>query len=183
MLPEFDFHAPSALEELFQLKQQFGADASVMAGGTDLLVALKSGRRRCGNVISLKGIADLDGLSYDESTGLTIGANTVLADVATYGPALTHYASLVDSIESLATPQIRQKATVAGNLCNASPCADTAMSLMALSARPGSSAPDRAVICLSKICSSALARPAFATWRSSKASSCRRRRNISARCS
>ena len=142
ILPEFDFHAPCGLEELFQLKQQFGPDASVMAGGTDLLVALKAGRRSCGHVISLRGIAELDGLGYDESTGLTIGANTVLADVAGFGPALTHYASLVDSIESLATPQIRQKATVAGNLCNASPCADTAMSLMALSARVRIISPD-----------------------------------------
>jgi len=135
ILPDFDFYAPSSLDELFQLMQELGPAASVMAGGTDLLMALKSGRRSSEHVVSLKGIAELDGLGYDDSAGLTIGANTALADVATYGPALEQYSSLVDSIETLATPQIRQKATVAGNLCNASPCADTAMSLMALSAR------------------------------------------------
>ncbi len=135
ILPEFDFHAPARLEELFELRQAFGAGAAVMGGGTDLLMALKSGRKTCEHVISLKGIADLDVLGYDGTTGLTIGANASLAEVAAFGPALDHYPSLVDSIESLATPQIRQKATVAGNLCNASPCADTAMSLMALSAR------------------------------------------------
>ena len=141
-LPEFDFHAPTGLAELFQLKQELGASASVMAGGTDLLIALKSGRYQRDHVISLKGIAELDGLDFDPATGLTIGANTALADVAGYGPALEHYPALVDSIETLATPQIRQKATVAGNLCNASPCADTAMSLMALSARVVLISPD-----------------------------------------
>jgi len=141
-LPEFLFHTPSETHEVFQLLREFGTDARVMSGGTDLLIKLGSGRLSCGHLISLKGIKALDGLDYTASDGLTIGANTVLADVATFEPALTHYASLVASIESLATPQIRQKASVVGNLCNSSPCADTATPLMALGARALIAGPD-----------------------------------------
>ena len=134
-LPEFSFHAPSKVDEVFQLLQEFGSSSQVMSGGTDLLIALGSGRLSCEHLISLKGIGALDGLDYDASTGLTIGANTVLADVAAYAPALKHYECLVASIEELATVQVRHKASVVGNLCNASPAADTATPLMALGAR------------------------------------------------
>ncbi len=134
-LPEFNFHSPSNTDELFRLMQEFGSSARVMSGGTDLLIALDGGRAQYEHLISLKGITTLDGLDYNSATGLTIGANTVLADVAAYAPALEHYACLVDSIEELATVQVRHKASVVGNICNASPAADTATPLMALDAR------------------------------------------------
>ena len=134
-LPEFNFHMPSQLGDAFRLMQEYGPDARLMGGGTDLLMKMKSGRLSCQQVISLKRIADLDGLGFEPSSGLSIGANTVLADVAAFAPAREHYACLVASIEKLATVQVRNKATVVGNLCNASPCADTATSLMALGAR------------------------------------------------
>ncbi len=134
-LPEFNFHSPSHTDELFRLLQEFGPSARVMSGGTDLLIALDGGRVHYKHLISLKEIAVLNGLDYDSSTGLTISANTVLADVAAFAPALEHYACLVDSIEELATVQVRHKASVVGNICNASPAADTATPLMALGAR------------------------------------------------
>ena len=134
-LPEFNFHMPSQIDEVFQLMREFGSSARVMSGGTELLIKLDGGRLSCEHLIGLKGIGALDGLSFDASTGLTIGANTVLADVAAFAPALEHYACLVASIEGLATVQVRHKASVVGNLCNASPCADTATPLMALGAR------------------------------------------------
>ena len=134
-LPEFNFHTPAHIDEVFQLMREFGSNARVMSGGTDLLIKLDGGGLSCEHLISLKGIGALDGLSYETSTGLTFGANTVLSDVAAFAPAAEHYTCLVAAIEGLATEQIRHKASVVGNLCNASPCADTATSLMALGAQ------------------------------------------------
>ena len=134
-LPAFEYHAPTELDEVFGLLSRFGAAAELMGGGTDLLPGLKSGKRTCEHVIALKGVPELSGISFDERAGLTIGANAIVADVARHPAVREHYPVLAQAIHTLATVQVRNKATVAGNLCNASPCADTATPLMALGAK------------------------------------------------
>jgi len=133
-LPAFELHRPSTLEELFALMERHGAEARLMSGGTDLLPSLKRRKYTCGHVVALKGVAELDGLAFDGRQGLTIGANAILIDVARHTVVRERYPVLAAAIDVLATPQVRHKATVAGNLCNASPCADTATPLMALGA-------------------------------------------------
>ena len=136
-LPAFDFHSPSTVEEALELKARLGSTARLMAGGTDLLPRLRAGRVTCRHVIGLKGVDRLRSLAFDDATGLTIGATALLVDVAGNPPTRQHFPMLVDAISRLATVQVRNKATVAGNLCNASPCADTATPLMAFGARAG----------------------------------------------
>jgi carbon-monoxide dehydrogenase medium subunit len=133
-LPAFELHRPSRLDELFELMAAHGPAARLMSGGTDLLPSLKRRKHACGHVVALKGIAELDGLDFDATRGLEIGANTILIDVARHAVVRERYPVLASAIDVLATPQVRHKATVAGNLCNASPCADTATPLMALGA-------------------------------------------------
>jgi len=133
-LPDFELHRPTTLDELFELMRLYGRAARLMSGGTDLLTSLKRGKYSCSHVIALKGIAELDGLAFDERRGLEIGANAILIDVARHPAVRERYPVLASAIDVLATPQVRHKATVAGNLCNASPCADTATPLMALGA-------------------------------------------------
>jgi carbon-monoxide dehydrogenase medium subunit len=134
-LPRFEFHAPRKLEEVFDLLERLGPAARIMAGGTDLIRALGSSRVRCEHVVSLGNVAELAEVRFDEKRGLMIGAATVLADVACLPATREMYPAFAAAIDGLATVQVRHKGTVVGNLCNASPCADTAPPLMALGAR------------------------------------------------
>ncbi len=131
-LPSFSYHAPQGLDEAINLLQSLGGETRLMAGGTDLLPRMRAGKTGCEHLVALKGIPELDGVSYDDQSGLTIGANTVLAEVAALDAAREHYPMLCHAIDHLATVQVRHKATLTGNLCNASPCADTAPPVMAL---------------------------------------------------
>ena len=131
-LPDFAWHAPTTLDEVVGLLEDLGPEALLMAGGTDLLPRMKAGRLSCTDLVGLSRVEDFDRVAYDPEEGLTIGAGAVLADVAAFEAVRQHYGVLARAISTLATPQTRHKATVAGNLCNASPCADTAPPLMAL---------------------------------------------------
>lgn len=141
-LPAFEYHAPTSLDEVFALLAEHGASAKLMAGGTDLLPGLKIGKRSAGHVIALKGVRELAGLSFDEREGLTIGARTRLFEVGESEAVAERYPALNEAIRTLATVQVRNKATVAGNLCNASPCADTATPLCAYGATAVLRGPD-----------------------------------------
>lgn len=134
-LPDFDFHAPTSLEDVFDLLDEHGATAMLMAGGTDVLPSLKLGRKTCGHLIWLKRVPGLDTLVYDGTAGLRIGATALLEDVRAFPAVRQHYPALSEAIRDLATPQTRAKATVVGNICNASPCADTATPLLVYGAR------------------------------------------------
>jgi len=134
-LPDFDFHAPTSLAEVFDLLDEHGGTAMLMAGGTDVLPSLKLGRKSCGHLVWLKRVPGLDGIEYDDAAGLSIGATALLEDVRAFPATREHYAALSDAIGGLATPQTRAKATVVGNICNASPCADTATPLLVYGAR------------------------------------------------
>ncbi|MEW5980768.1 MAG: xanthine dehydrogenase family protein subunit M [Acidobacteriota bacterium] len=134
-LPDFDFHVPTSLEEVFDLLDEHAGAAMLMAGGTDVLPSLKLGRRTCSHLIWLKRVPGLDGLAYDDTEGLNIGATALLEDVRVFPATREHYVALSDAIRDLATPQTRAKGTVVGNICNASPCADTATPLLVYGAR------------------------------------------------
>ena len=132
MLPRLSFHAPESLDRTFALLAEFGQDARLMAGGTDLLPRMRAGRLQASQLVSTRRLSDLSGVDVHQESGLTIGAAATLREVQS--AISDHYPVLSEAISVLATPQVRNKATVAGNLCNASPCADTATPLMALHA-------------------------------------------------
>lgn len=140
-LPRFAFHAPSGLAEALDLLQRLGPRARIMAGGTDLLRALDLDKIRCEHIVSIRNVAGLAEVTYDEAGGLVIGAAAALADVARLSATRENYPALAAAIDGLATVQVRHKGTVVGNLCNASPCADTAPPLMALGARAAIAGP------------------------------------------
>ncbi len=134
-LPSLEFHSPGTLEEVFALLATHGESARLMGGGTDLLPRLKRRNAECQHLIGLRQVEGLGEVSFDEGTGLAIGATALLAQVAELPAVGRHYPALAAAIDRLATPQVRNKAGVAGNLCNASPCADTATPLLAYGAR------------------------------------------------
>jgi len=148
-LPKFDYMSPKSLSELWEMiRGANGADYKVFAGGTDVIPNLK---RRKGEVpkalIDLKGIEELDYIRYDAGVGLAIGALASVHAVARSCLVWEHYPALAMAAGKIGATQIQHRATVAGNICNAAPSADTAPALLALDAsvRCASSTGERTV--------------------------------------
>jgi carbon-monoxide dehydrogenase medium subunit len=141
-LPTFDYHAPHGLAEVLALLDEHAGDCKLLAGGTDVFPALKTGRFTTGHVIDLKRIEALDTLAFELESGLTIGATVALTRIEKHPAVVEHYPALAASIWELATVQVRNKATAVGNLCNASPAADAATPLMAYGAIAVVAGPD-----------------------------------------
>jgi carbon-monoxide dehydrogenase medium subunit len=127
----FRYFEPNSLEETVELMGRYDGRASVMAGGTDLLVEMKEHLRTPDFVINIKKIPGLDFLHYDAADGLQIGALTTVRSVEVDADVARHYAGLAEAARQLASIQVRNRATVAGNICRASPSADTAPPLIA----------------------------------------------------
>lgn len=129
-IKDFEYYAPTALPESISLLEKYGKDAKVLAGGTDLLVGMKENLLSPKCLINIKNISDLNRIAYDENTGLRIGATTRIRDIETSNLIQENYAHLSQGAKAIGSIQIRYLATIGGNICNASPCADTVPSLM-----------------------------------------------------
>lgn len=134
-LPEIELLFPSTLSEALSMLRKHSLDARVIAGGTDLLPKMKRRELVPRYVIDLKGIADLNFVKYNKKDGLRIGATTTLSQILESSVVAKNCPMLVQTVSQMASIQIRNTATIGGNLCNAVPSADTAPSLIALGAR------------------------------------------------
>ena len=132
LVPEFEYERPATLDQAFSLLAEHGATARLIAGGTDLLVQMKLERVSPACLISLDRIEELGGIVDDD--GLVVGATTTIRDLAACEPARRGYAALVEACRSFSTTAISIMGTVGGNLCNASPAADTAPPLLVFDA-------------------------------------------------
>lgn len=126
---------PESLGELLSLLEQHGPTARLLAGGTDLLVRLKKGHDFPAVVIDLKRVAELRADIIETDGALRIGARAVMTDVVEHARVRALFPALVEAALVVGSVQIRNRATVAGNLCNASPAADTAPPLLAYGAQ------------------------------------------------
>ena len=133
-LPKFDYHTPASLPEAVKLLSAHGKDAKLLAGGTDLILAMKQHTVAPGHLINLKTIPGLSGIKAD-AKGLTIGALTTMAEIEGSTIIKETYTPLWDAACVMASPQVRTLATIGGNLVSAVPSADTAPPLMVLSAQ------------------------------------------------
>jgi len=122
-VPTVQLHHASDLEQALGLLDEFAPDARVLAGGTDLLVDLKTGRVRVGHLVSLNRIDALRGASGGK-TGLRIGALTTVTQLDRSLIRGGRFYPICDATSRMATPQIRNVATVGGNITSAVPCAD-----------------------------------------------------------
>lgn len=127
----FDYHAPTTLDEVVALLRRCDGRASVLAGGTDLLVEIKEQLRKPAHLINLKRVPALDRLAYDANDGLQVGALVKVRDLETSPDVQRHYAGLWQAVRELGSIQVRCRATLAGNVCRASPSADTLPPLIA----------------------------------------------------
>lgn len=124
------YHAPETLAELHDLLARYGADARLFAGGTDVIVRLRHGHMRPAALIDLKRVRELSGEIVQHDGLIRIGARATMTTIIgselipRWFPTLAEAAAVVGSI------QIRNRATLVGNVCNASPAADTVPVLM-----------------------------------------------------
>lgn len=133
-LPRFDYMQARTADEAVALLQEYGQDARPLMGGTDLFPGLREGRVRPRVVIDVKGLPDMHELDYAEGTGLRVGAAVTMNELAAHPQVRQRYPILAQAAGSVASYQIRNRATIGGNLCNASPCADTAPAILVLEA-------------------------------------------------
>ncbi|HEY4668914.1 MAG TPA: xanthine dehydrogenase family protein subunit M [Tepidiformaceae bacterium] len=130
----FEYIAPRTLAEAYQHLGN-GKRTAMLAGGTDIIVQLREGRRSCDQVLDLKHIPELMALAFTSDGTLEIGAATPLADIYEDPEVARRLPGLVDAASLIGGIQIQGRATLGGNLCNASPAADSAPALIALAAR------------------------------------------------
>lgn len=130
----FEYLTPKTVEEACSLLSRYKGEARIIAGGTDLMVMIKSRDVMPAYVITLEGIPDLNYIRHS-SEGLKIGAMATMADVVGLPIVQEKFSVLADAVREMGSPQIRNTATVAGNLCRAAPSADTAAPLLALGAK------------------------------------------------
>jgi CO/xanthine dehydrogenase FAD-binding subunit len=126
----FGYHRPTSLAEAVALLAEHGAGARVLAGGTDLVIRLRDGSARPDVVVDVKRIPELGGGIREEGSRLVIPARTVMTDIAADVRVRHDFAALADAAAVVGSIQIRNRATLAGNVCNASPAADTVPSLL-----------------------------------------------------
>ena len=134
MLREFSYLAPLEKKDfLFMLKKHAGK-ACILAGGTDLMCDLRSGLEKPGWLIDVKHIKDFQRISFSESEGLSIGATVTCIEMMKNPTIAKKYPLIGYAAGHIGSPQLRNRATIGGNLCTASPCADMGCSTLALGA-------------------------------------------------
>ncbi|MCK5767993.1 MAG: xanthine dehydrogenase family protein subunit M [Candidatus Atribacteria bacterium] len=130
---EFEYLAPKTLDEALNLLDKYkDKNIKILAGGTDLLVKMKTTDLQVDYLLNIKNIPELDFI--DTTRGLKLGAITPLSHIAKEEKVKMNYAALYEGIMSMAAPAVRNMGTVAGNLGNASPAADTVPPLIAYGA-------------------------------------------------
>jgi CO/xanthine dehydrogenase FAD-binding subunit len=131
----FDYQRPATVAEAVALLGAHGADAQILAGGTDLVIGLRDRTIHPAVVIDLKRIGELQPAIHEEDGWLSISAGTTMTQISADPAIRRHFLALIEAADVVGSVQIRNRATLAGNICNASPAADTAPPLMVFGAR------------------------------------------------
>lgn len=135
VLPQFDLLTPASIPEAVSLLAQHQGEVSVLAGGTDMLVWNYIRKVKPTYLLRLSAIDDLDYLDYIPGQGLRIGARAKVAQLLNDPDVAEKYPSLCQAASTFATPQIRNMATIMGNVLRASPAGDCACAILALGAQ------------------------------------------------
>ncbi len=128
-----EYKAPGSIDEAVTLLAQASGSARILAGGTDLLVQIRAGFAKPSLVVDVKNIPELRIISIDDD-GVRIGAAVSGAELGENDAVKAAWPGLVEATELIGSTQIQGRASLGGNLCNASPAADTVPALVAASA-------------------------------------------------
>ncbi|HSB00975.1 MAG TPA: xanthine dehydrogenase family protein subunit M, partial [Anaerolineales bacterium] len=124
-LPEFEYIRPATLAEASQFLSQHPDRARPFLGGTDVFVRMRDGFIKPEFLVDVKNLDGTNELRFDPQSGLTVGAAVNMNRVAASPEVQAHYPLLAEACRSVASYQLRTRATVVGNICNASPAGDT----------------------------------------------------------
>ena len=129
-----DYVAARSVDEAIATLQRGGGQNRLLAGGSDVIVQVREGRRAVDTFVDVKTIPEASVLSYDPKEGLRVGAATSCVRIYEDDTVRRLYPALVDSASLIGSVQIQSRATLGGNLCNSSPAADTIPTLLVLGA-------------------------------------------------
>ncbi len=118
-----DYTAPTSLSEAVSIMAAHGDRARPLAGGTDVLVQLRSGRREADVLVDTKKIPELNGIRLDDN-GLQLGAAVACTQIYDDQAVVAAYPGLIDAASLIGSIQIQGRASIGGNLCNAAPSGD-----------------------------------------------------------
>jgi carbon-monoxide dehydrogenase medium subunit len=137
-----DYAKPGSVKEAVDLLAEHGDRARILAGGTDILVQLRGGRFELDLLVDGKNIPELNELSYDSGSGLTLGAAVPCHKIYADATVNDVYPGIIDVATLIGGTQIQGRATFGGNLCNATPSADSIPIMIALHATAKIAGPD-----------------------------------------
>ena len=124
-LPEFEYIRPATLAEACEFLSHYPDTARPFLGGTDVFVRMRDGFITPQFLVDIKNLDGTNDLSFDPQSGLTIGAAVNMNRVAAFSEVQAYYPLLAEACRSVASYQLRTRATIVGNICNASPAGDT----------------------------------------------------------
>jgi carbon-monoxide dehydrogenase medium subunit len=124
-LPEFDYIKPGSLSEASQLLAEHAGDARPLMGGTDIFVRMRDRVWTDKVLVDIKGLDGMDEIVYQPGRGLTVGASVNMNRVIASSDVNNFYPLLAEAASKVASYQLRTRATIVGNICNASPAGDT----------------------------------------------------------
>ncbi len=136
-MQDFEYGCAHTLGEVLCLLGSPGQSPPplLLCGGTDLLVQLREGRKQAGLLVDIKGVSELNELSFDAQDGLTLGAALPCRRLTGDALLVKKYPGLLDAVALIGGTQVQSRASVGGNLCNASPAADSIPALIVHRAR------------------------------------------------
>jgi carbon-monoxide dehydrogenase medium subunit len=132
-MKKFDYLRPKTIDEALSLLSQHGKKAALIAGGTDVIVMMKQKTMSPDLLISLRGISGLDRIQFDGA--LKIGSMVTHRAIEKSDQIRKEFSALTDAVDVLGSIQIRNVATIGGNICTAAPSADTVAPLLVLGAQ------------------------------------------------
>lgn len=130
---KFNFHQPISLQDAIAMLNEYGSEAKIIAGGTDLIVDIKNQKKKPNHIISLNKISGLNEIKIVDNY-LQIGALTTHTEIYRSNLIKEKTPLLIDAVSVIGSVQVRNLATIGGNICNGAPSADTAAPLLALDA-------------------------------------------------
>ncbi len=133
-MQDFGYVAPTSLDDAVAVLAKHGEAARVLAGGTDIIIQTREGRRNVAMLVDVKSIRETTELTLASDGSLRIGAAVPCAQIYSDVEIARRFPALIDSAALIGGIQIQSRASLGGNLCNSSPAADTIPTLIALGA-------------------------------------------------
>ena len=135
MIAKAEYHRPESLPGALSLLEKYGKDLKILAGGTNLVVDLKEKTIQPKVIMDIKDLNEISGIKIDDNGGGFIGPLATISFIQRWCVSHGLYDNLRTACQHLGSFQVRNRATVGGNLCNGSPCADTAIALLTYDTR------------------------------------------------